>query len=125
MADIDKPGRQAWWGWAGGMREGLPEKVIFQPNMIDVKKWVMGRNKGKTSCTEGNGRDFQENWKFHRASSVLGGICFKESRVVQSQAYLHFDSTNCMLWETVLFTLKGLAASLASTHQVLVASFQL
>lgn len=46
MADIDKPGRQAWWGWVGGMREGLPEKVIFQPNMIDVKKWVMGRNKG-------------------------------------------------------------------------------
>lgn len=77
MADIDKPGRQAWWGWAGSMREGLPEKVIFQPNMIDVKKQVMGRNKGKTSCTEGNERDFQKKWKFHRASSVLGGVSFK------------------------------------------------
>ena len=39
-------GGAPWWGWVGGMREGLPEKVIFQPNMIDVKKWVMGRNKG-------------------------------------------------------------------------------
>ena len=44
MANVDKPDRQ---GGTGGMREGVPEKVIFEPDMTDVKKQVMGRNKGK------------------------------------------------------------------------------
>lgn len=46
MANIDK---QSKHGEAGGMREGFSENVIFEPNMMDIKKLVIGRNKGQTS----------------------------------------------------------------------------
>lgn len=39
----------------------FPEKVMFESNIMDMKKQVIGRNKGKTTYAEGtaNGEGFR------------------------------------------------------------------
>lgn len=57
MANVDEQSR---YGGADGVREGFPENVMFEPNMMDVKKQVVGK-KGKSSYAEGtaNGKAFR------------------------------------------------------------------
>lgn len=50
------------------MREVFPEKVMFEPNIMDMKKQVIGRNKGKNYLCSGNSK-----WRGFRVEPELTG----------------------------------------------------
>lgn len=107
------------------MREGSPEKVMLEPSMIDVKKKVMGRSEGNNSYTEGIGKVSRENQNFRWASSVLRGVSVSHRAELLNLSPIYILSQFLFVWGISLFTVRCLAASLASTHQISVVSLQL